>query len=172
MAFGIDDVLMAAAAAISLGDTLVKVVRSNSYKPGEMHALLSEVRTEAIKRIDEAHVALNQFEATLRDKGINLKLSLSEVISQTPFWRPFESYRLSRAKKSLDYMGNTLFRSSEDVTALVRCMNDISETRSAVVESSYDKHNFQQQFMGAPSVGEKISLARQKLDELRDALAN
>ncbi|MEQ1929866.1 MAG: hypothetical protein ABL957_04935 [Parvularculaceae bacterium] len=169
MAFGIDDFFTAAAGAVNLGDTLAKVVRTNSRKPGEMGALLAEVRTEAVKRIDEAQIALNQIERMLAEKT-NLNASLTDVIAQTPFWRPVEAFRLGRAKKNLEHMSDSLFRSSEDIAALARCMEETDDTGHAIVKSAHSKHDFNEQFFRAESVSEKIGLLRKELDAQRAEL--
>ncbi len=171
MAFGIDDFLGAAAGAVNLADTLVRTVQRNKAKPGEVGHLIAEVRIEAVKRIDEAHEGLNQFERLLAEKG-DLRASLQTVIERTPFWNPVEAFQLWRAKRSLDAMANSLFKSSEDVNALVRCMRDTADTGTAVVEAARGKHEFNKRFLEAKSVGEKIQLLRGQLDGFRAALAN
>jgi hypothetical protein len=164
MAFGIDDVLMAAASAISLGDTLVKVVKANSQKPGQIYALLAEVRVEAAKRLKDAQEALNQFERTLVEREINLDSRLADVVRRTPFFRPFEAYRLHCAKKALDQMGDCLFRSADDILALLRCSGDVGDAGQAIAQSAEVKNEFHRQFTHAGSVREQIDLVRARLD--------
>ena len=102
MAFGIDDLLMTAAAGINLCDTLVRTVRNNmesdSVNPGELEALLNEVKANAIASINDANAALNKFERTLVERGADINKPLHVLIQETPMWRPFESFRLSSAK--------------------------------------------------------------------------
>ena len=169
MAFGIDDFLGAAAGAINLTDTLVRTVKANKGKPGEIGRLINEVRSEAIQRIDEAHEALNQFERLMKDK-VDLNQSLQSAIRETPFWQPVESYKLWRAKRSLNAMADSVFKSSEDVNALVRCAQDTKDTGLAIVDSGSAKHEFNRMFLEAESVGEKIGLIRDQLDRFRQAL--
>ena len=59
MAFGIDDVLMTAAAGISLTDTVVRTIEAYRTKgiPLDIELLIEEVRITALQRIDEADEA-------------------------------------------------------------------------------------------------------------------
>jgi hypothetical protein len=167
MAFGIDDVLTTATTAINLGDTLVKVMKGNFHGHAEMRSLISEVREELYTRLEEAHVALNRFERTLVDRNVDLSLSLQDVIAQTPFWRPFESYRIGRCKRALDNMADTIFRSTEDITSLARCLSDTDSAGRAIVDSASTRNEFQRKFISANSVQEKIDLVRDQLDILK-----
>jgi len=171
MAFGIDDFLGGAAAAINLTDTLVRTVKNNKGKPGEVGKLINEVRMEAIQRIDEAHEALNQFERLMNETG-NLDFPLEEAVKNTPFWRPVESYRLWRAKRSLNAMADSVFKSSEDVNSLVRCMQDTDDTGLAIADSASAKHEFNRGFLDAKTVRQKTRLIREQLDRFRYTLEN
>ena len=68
MAFGIDDALMAAAAGISLTDTVVQTVQRYRKKGGQLdiELLIEEVRVTALERLNAADDALAQLEQTLR----------------------------------------------------------------------------------------------------------
>ena len=172
MAFLVDDLLATAAAGINLSDTLVRVVRNNSRVkgPGEIEALLTEVRIEAVSRIDDAHSALNRFEQLLIEKGVDLDRGLNEIIAETPFWNVPENYKLNRAKKSLDSFADSTFRAFNDIAALVRCLGVTEPTGRAAVESAGVKHDFNRAFVLSETVGEKIGLLRRQLDVQREEL--
>jgi len=74
MALGIDDALNAAAAGISLTDTVVRTVKAY-HKKGvqlDIERLIDEVRITALQRLDEADQSLAQLERTLKEKGVDL----------------------------------------------------------------------------------------------------
>lgn len=172
MAFGIDDVLATAASGINLCDTLVRIVKSNAKnsKSLEVEALLFEVRAEAVKKINEAQIALNEFERTLTDRGIPLDNSLRDIIRETSFWRPYERFKLSQIKRDLDHFGDCVFRSSDDIAALMRCVGDVEKTGLAVIESSEAKHEFNQRLLYSQSVSETLEILRNKLTEQKTTL--
>src|SRR5215831_9939907 len=98
MAFGIDDALMTAAAGISLTDTVVKTIEGykRAHQTKDLELLLEEVRVTALRRIDEADLALTQFERMLVQKNVDIDKRLSDVVAATPFWHPFEQHRLNQ----------------------------------------------------------------------------
>jgi hypothetical protein len=171
MAFGIDDLLGTASATINLADTVVGVVQSNESKPGELRLLIAEIGIEVIQQIDEMHDALNRFERLLKEKG-TLERPLEEAIAETPFWKPVEAFRLRRANEKLTPMADSLFRSAEDIMALVRCAGDVQDTGRAIVGSAKSKNAFNKKFLNAESVAKKIHLLRGELDRFKAALGH
>jgi hypothetical protein len=102
MAFGIDDALSAATGGIKLTDTIVEIVKRyrKTDKDPDLELLVEEIRLTALRRIDEADLALAQFERTLIDAKVNIDKRLQDVIAETPFWRPFQQHRPSQALPS------------------------------------------------------------------------
>jgi len=92
MATGIDDALALAAAAINLTDSLARVVAA--YRKKRVHLdielLIEEVRVTALQRINEADLALVQFERTLRERGVDLGRTLQQVIDAKR-WREVQN---------------------------------------------------------------------------------
>ena len=88
MAFGIDDALAAAAAAINLTDTVVETIKrcKREKKDQDLELLIEEIRITALKRIDDADLALVQFERLLTDSILTVDVT------------DFSRYRLPRGK--------------------------------------------------------------------------
>jgi hypothetical protein len=172
MAFGIDDTLMAAAAAISLTDTLVQTVKAYRKKGVQLdiERLIEEVRVTALQRLDEADLALAQFERTLKEKGIDLDRTLEDVINTTPWWHPFEQHRLKRIRWSFNALADATYGASDDIAALVKCREQTREMGIAVVESAKAKHDLYSRLLNAKSVTEKIDLLRNELVRQKKAL--
>lgn len=165
MAFGIDDALMAAAAGISLTDTIVKTIESYRRK-GEnvdIERLIEEVRITALQRIDEADGALVQLERTLVDKGIDLNKTLNEVIKATPWWKPNEEHRLKRIRRSFNALADAAYDACDDISALVRCRDQTGRMAVSVVESAISKQQLNAQLLNAKSVKAAIELLRAEL---------
>ncbi|HUN86264.1 MAG TPA: hypothetical protein VMU48_17930 [Terracidiphilus sp.] len=172
MAFGIDDALAAAAAGISLTDTCVKTIRAYKKK-GErldIELLIQEVRVTALRRIDEADLALFQLEHTLAEKGVNIDKTLEEVISETSFWLPWESHRLKRIRKSFSDLAEAVYSAIDDIASLVRCCDQTGEMGIAVVESARDKHRLQSLLLDSKSVRASIQVLRAELLRNKAAL--
>ncbi|MGE0643840.1 MAG: hypothetical protein AB7P24_09225 [Nitrospira sp.] len=165
MAFGIDDVLTAAAAGISLTDTIVKTVRlyRRQGRHLDIERLIEEVRITALQRIDEAEGALAQFERTLQEKGVDLNRTLQEVINSTSIWQPFEQYRLKRYRTSFNALADAAYNAGDDIAALVRCRDQTREMGIAVVESAAAKQALHSQLLNAESTREAIALLRNEL---------
>jgi len=172
MAFGIDDALSAAAAGISLTDTVVKTVNAYRKKGKELdiERLIEEVRVTALQRIDEADLALAQLERTLKEKGVDLEKTLQQVIDSTPFWHPFEEHKLKRIRRSFNALADATYGASDDIAALVRCRNQTTEMGIAVAESAKSKHKLLAELLDAKSVKEAIDLLRNELVRHKAAL--
>jgi hypothetical protein len=172
MAFGIDDVLMTAAAGISLTDTCVRTIEA--YRKKGVHLdierLIEEVRVTALQRIDEADEALAHLERTLSDKGVNPNMTLLETISATSFWRPFEAHRLKRIRRSFNALVDAAYSVVDDIASLVRCREQTSEMGGAIVDSANAKHDFYARLLSAKSIKEAIDLLRAELVHQKDAL--
>src|SRR5437016_6379192 len=121
MAFGIDDVLMTAAAGISLTDTVVRTIEAYRTKgiPLDIELLIEEVRITALQRIDEADEALNQLERTLSERGVDPNMTLLDTISATSIWHPFESHRLKRIRRSFNALADAAYGAVDDIASLV-----------------------------------------------------
>lgn len=172
MAFGIDDALAAATAGINLTDTVIQVVKRyrKSETDVDIRQLLEEVRSTAIKRIDEADLALAQLERMLVEKNINLGKRLSDVIAEIPFWHPFEQRRLNQIRKRFNELSDSIYSATDDIAALVRCGQRTAEMNEAVAESVTHKHNLHLRVLNAGSIGEAIYLLRDQLKQHKEAL--
>jgi hypothetical protein len=172
MAFGIDDSLMAAAAAISLTDTCVKTVKA--YRKKGLHIdielLIEEVRVTALQRIDEADLALVQLERTLVERKVRMDRTLQEAISETGFFNPFEAHRLKRIRSGFNALADATYSATDDIASLVRCRNQTSEMGAAIVESANAKHELNRRLLDAKSIGETIGLLRNELSLQKKAL--
>lgn len=174
MAFGIDDALAAAAAGISLTDTVVKTVRSYQKKgtPLDIEQLIEEVRVTALARIDEADRALLQLQRTLREKNIDTTKTLQQVIESTSWWRPDEEYRLKRIRESFNALADATYDATDDISALARCRNQTKAMGIAVVESARAKHELNHRLLSARSVDAAIELLRAELARHKQALTS
>ena len=174
MAFGIDDALAAAAAGISLTDTVVKTIASYRKQgmPLDIEQLIEEVRVSALARIDEADRALVQLQRTLREKRIDTSKSLQDVIESTPWWRPDEEYRLKRIRQSFNSLADATYDATDDISALARCRNQMKDMGIAVIESAKAKHALSQHLLLAKSVDAAIELLRAELVRHKHALTS
>lgn len=170
MAFGIDDALNAATAGVKLTNTVVEIVkRYKKEKVGlDLELLLQEIKLTAVKRIDDADLALTQFERMLLERNINIDVRLAVVIAETPFWRPFEQHKLSQIRKRFCEFSDSIYSACDDIAALVRCHNDTQGMGEAVVESA--KHELHLELMNAKSLREAIYLLRTKLADHKKSL--
>jgi hypothetical protein len=164
MAFGIDDALMAAAAGINLTETLVETIRRHKGNRNiDIERLIEEVRITALARLDDADLALTQFERTLVEKGVDLSKTLQEAINSTAWWLPFEQHRLKRFRQSFNVLADAAYMATDDVAALLRCRDQTGEMGKAVVESALTKHALSSDIINAHSVGDAIDRLRKEL---------
>jgi hypothetical protein len=171
MAFGIDDGLSAAAAAISLTSTVVEVVKKYRKHPDvSIELLIEQVRVEAIARINSADTALAEFEGMLKAKGIDPSKDLDEIIRKTPFWHPFEQRKLKHIRDEIQSLSNSVYDASDDISALVRCKDQTKEFGEAVVETIPQKHKFLTEILNAKSLKQKIEILRGELRRQKDVL--
>jgi len=171
VAFGIDDALTAAAAAISLTDTVVRTVRS--YEKSDMpdfEQLIDEVRITARRGIDDADFALVQLERTLHERGVDTGMTLQEVIEATPWWRPFEEYRLKRIRQSFNALADATYVAADDIAALARCRDVTGEMGRAVVASAIAKRELNARLQNAPTLDTAIAVLREELRRQKAAL--
>ena len=172
MAFGIDDALTAAAAGISLTDTVVQTVKAYR-KEGEhldIERLIEEVRITALERLDEADLALTQLERTLSEKGVSPEMTLQQAIAATPWWRPDEAHRLKRIRRSFNALADATYSATDDIASLVRCRDQTGKMGIAVVDSAKAKHALSSRLINAPSIGAATELLREELLRHKDAL--
>jgi hypothetical protein len=172
MALGIDDALSAAAAGITLTDTVVKTVQAYRKKGNhlDIERLIDEVRITALQRLDEADLALAQLERTLKEKGVDLDKTLEQVIKSTPFWHPFEEHKLKRIRRSFNALADATYSASDDIAALVRCRDQTKEMGIAIADSSHCKHKLLTELLNAKSVKAKIDMLRSELVKHKAAL--
>jgi hypothetical protein len=172
MAFGIDDALAAAAAGISLTDTVVKTIKSYHKKgtPLDIEQLIEEIRSTALARLDQADHALMLLQRTLREKGVDTSKTLQAVIRSTPMWRPDEKYRLNRIRESFDALSAATYAATDDISALARCRNQTKELGVAVTESADAKHELSRRLLEAQSVDASIEILRTELARHKRAL--
>jgi len=126
--------------------------------------LLEEVRVSALRKIDDADLALTQFERMLLDRNINIDRSLSDVIAATPFWRPFEQRQL------FNEFADSIYSSGDDIAALARCRGDTEAMGVSVVESTRAKHRLHANLLNAKSLREAIGLLRSQLAHYKATL--
>lgn len=174
MAFGIDDALMAAAAGISLTDTIVKTIQSyrGEDKQIDIEQLIAEVRVTALRRIDDADAAIMLLERTLIDKGVDVDSPLREVIRSTPWWKPFEQHKLKRIQQSFNELSTAIYGATDDIAALVRCNGTAAKMGEAVVASAAAKHELHARILNAPSLKNSISILRAELVKHKQALSS
>lgn len=173
MAFGIDDALTSAAAGISLTDTIVSTIkkyrkRQLDYDFGQ---LIIAVQATTLKRIDEADLALTQFERMLVEKKVDLNLRLEDVVSNTPFWKPFEQHRMNQIQKRFNEFSDSIYSVGDDIAALARCRDQTYEMGSSVVETLSAKQSLHHSLLNAQSVKHSISILRNRLNDFKKALA-
>lgn len=173
MAFGIDDALTTAAAGISLTDTIVEIIKRYRQKDvdADFEILLEEVRVSALKKIDDADLALSQFERMLLDENIDIGKRLSDVIAATPFWKPVQQRQLGQLRKRFNEFADSIYSSGDDIAALARCRNQTKEMGLSVVESTGAKHELHAKLLGAKSLREAINLLRSQLARYKAILA-
>jgi hypothetical protein len=172
MAFGIDDVLMTAAAGISLTDTVVRTIEAYRKK-GEhldIELLIEEVRITALQRINDADEALTQLRRTLKERNVDINQTLQETISATPFWRPFEAHRLKRIRSSFNALADAAYSAVDDIASLVRCRDQTSPMGVAVVDSAKAKHDLHVRLLNAKSINEAIDLLQDELTRQKKTL--
>jgi hypothetical protein len=172
MAFGIDDALAAAAAGIDLTNTLVETIKRyrGKQKDPDLEMLLEEVRLTALRRIDEADVALAKFERMLVDTKVDLNKRITDVIADTPFWRPFEQHRLNQIHKNLNAFSDSVYSAGDDIAALLRCRGKTEEMGAAIVESAKHKHALHEGLLYAKSLKSAIDILREELVRHKAAL--
>lgn len=172
MAFGIDDALGAAAAGISLTDTCVKVIQSyrKQGKNLDIEILIEEVRITALRRIDQADVALMQLERTLVEGGTPMDVPLVEAIARTPFYHPFQAHRLRNIWKTFNDLADATYSATDDIAALVRCCNQTEAMGQAVVHSAKDKNELRARLLASKSIHQSIAILREELSRHKHAL--
>ena len=165
MAFGIDDTLAAATAGIELTNTIVETIKKyrGKGKDPDLELLLEEVRVTALKRIDEADMALMKFERMLVDTKVDLNKRIIDVIAAIPFWRPFQQHRLNQIHKSLNAFGDSVYSAGDDIAALLRCRGDTKGMGAAIVESAAHKHALHKELLFADSLKKAIEILRGEL---------
>lgn len=174
MALGIDDALMAAAAAISLGNTLVEVTADYKRRNAsvDVQKLLDEVTITARSKLDDADRALRDFEIDLRKRDVDLSMSLANVIEKTAMWKVWETMRLRRYRDAFQSLSNAAYDASDSIAALARCKgrDDEQVLGQAVVKSAIAKHKLHRDVVNASSVGQAIELLRAELARQKKVL--
>jgi hypothetical protein len=172
MAIGIDDALAAAAAGISLTDTVVRTVKAYQRKGVDLdiELLIEQVRITALERIDEADRALMQFEQMLKEKDVDTSKTLHDVIKSTPWWRPDQEHRLKRIRKSFNSLAEATYGATDDISALLRCRGDTRQMGVSVIESAKAKHDLAAKLLEAKSVKHSIDMLREELLRHKQAL--
>ena len=172
MAFGIDDALTIATGAISLGDTLVETIKKYKHekKDYDLELLIEEVRITALRRIKDADNALDQFADMLKRRKIDSSKSIQEVIDETPFWKPFEQFRLGQIRRNFGEFQRNIAAATDDIASLVRCRDQVGNMGAAVSRTVKSKRLFRERVSNANSLDEAIGLLRQELDRQRIAL--
>ncbi len=166
MAMGIDDLLMTVAESLSVANTFVEVTAAYKQRKAsiDVQKLLDEVTITARSKLDAADRTLRDFENDLRGRGVDLSMSLSNVIDATPMWKIWEVVRLRRYRDAFQSLSNAAYDASDSLAALARCQGVEAERvlGEAVVESAPAKHKFHTAVVNASSVGEAIDLLRKE----------
>ncbi|HKR61823.1 MAG TPA: hypothetical protein VJS64_19205 [Pyrinomonadaceae bacterium] len=172
MAFGIDDALMTAAAGISLTDTVVRTIESYRKKGQhiDIELLIEEVRVTALQRIDDADEALTQLRRTLKERDIDLNKTLQDTIASTSFWRPFETHRLKRIRRSFNALADAAYSAVDDIASLVRCRDNTKPMGIAVIDSAKTKRDLQLRLLNAKSIDDAIDLLQDELTRQKKML--
>src|SRR5690348_1584585 len=147
MAIGIDDAVGAAAAGISLADTLVEIIRKYraEKKNYDLAQLIDAVRLTALSRLKEIDHALDDFEQMLKGREVDLSKPISDIVNETPFWKPFEQHRLSQIQKRFREFLGAISASTDDIAALVRCHGQTEEMGRAAANTVRTKRQFREQ---------------------------
>jgi glycyl-tRNA synthetase beta subunit len=174
MAFGIDDAISAAAAGVSLADTLVETIKKYKAekKDYDLEQLIDAVRGTALSRLKEIDAALDEFEQMLKRREIDLSQTIEHVIGLTPFWKPFEQHRLAQIQRRFCEFLGAISASTDDIAALVRCHGQTSQMGMAVVNTVKTKRQFRDQVNNAKSMGEAFVRLRKEIDRQRVMLSN
>jgi hypothetical protein len=126
----------------------------------------------ALARINEADLALAQFERTLVERKIDLTKRLTDVIAETPFWRPFEQFRLGQIRRRFNSFSDSVYSAIDYIAALLRCRQETQEMGAAVVDSTKVKHDLHARMLNAGSLKEAIELLRAQLARHKGALSS
>jgi hypothetical protein len=166
------EVLKAVTTALNLTDTVVQTVRSyrNDADDLSFTLLIEQVRVETLKGLDEADRTLRDFERVLDDSGINMDMTLEDVIGLTPWWRPDQAYRLKRMRSTFNNLADAAYDASDDIAALARCRNYAGLTHAPAREHLDSARAFQQQLQDTTSLRGQIDLLRTKLDNYKATL--
>ena len=169
---GIGEALSIATGTVKAAETLTTIVKRYQQQKGnaELAALLQAIRQTAVTRVEEADQALTQFERTLKDRGVDTSTSLAEAIDKTPFWQPVEIYQLKQLKKRFDASTDSIGSSIDDIDALVRCQDNTSDMRQALIESLKAKREFEQRMLNSASIKESIEILREEIRKQRLSL--
>ena len=174
MAFGIDDALATAATGINLADTIVETIKKYRSKKldFDFEQLISEVKTTMLGRIDDADLALTQFERMLVEKKIDIGMPISDVIAKTSMWRPFEQHRLNQIRRRFNEFSDSAYSVGDDIAALARCREQTTEIGISVVQTIEAKHKLHSKLLNAHSLKEAIDLLRARLADYKKTLSS
>jgi hypothetical protein len=174
MAFGIDDAIGAAVSGLNLAETLVEAIKKYKAdkKNYDLEQLIDAVRATALTRLKEADAALDEFEHMLKDRDIDLSMTIEDVIGKTPFWKPFEQHRLSQIQKRFREFAGALSSSTDDIAALVRCQGNTAPMGTAVMNTVKTKRHFRDQVNNAKSMGDALTRLRKEIDRQRILLSD
>src|SRR5215472_15396433 len=99
----------------------------------------------------------------LFDRNINIDRRLSEVIAETPFWKPFEQRQLSQIRKRFNEFSDSIYSAGDDIAALARCREQTEDMGISVVQSVREKHELHAKLINANSLSEAVGLLREQL---------
>jgi hypothetical protein len=169
--YGVLELLSAATATATAADGLAKVAeRYRKRQNTEIEALLSSIRTEAIARINEADIALEELDQALNQSSVDLSKPLTTAIRENRSWSPASWFYLRHLRWRLEGLTRSIGNSIDDIAALARCQGDTDDLMEAEIASFDAARTFRQSITSSTSVAQAIALLRAELRNQRAAL--
>ncbi len=95
---------------------------------------------------------------------------IHDTIATTSFWRPFESHRLKRIRRSFNALADAAYSSIDYIASLVRCRENTQPMGNAVVDSAKTKQDLQLRLLHAKSINGAIDLLQDELTRQKKML--
>lgn len=123
-----------------------------------------------MRRINAADGALAAFENLIHEKSVDIDVSIIEAIESTGMWDWRQRHVLKAINRQFGEFHKSVYDAIDDVAALVQCKGQTHIFGPAVVESARRKAHFQEHFLAARTLREKINILRGELNELKISL--
>ncbi len=169
---GIDDLLMAAANAITLCNTLTEVIRNykKQNSPPDARELLDDVANELRKRLQTADEALLAVDGELRRRNVDMNKPLTAAIGWAEFFPLTTSRRLRGIQDGLLALHRAAYSSIDDVVAIARCRKETAIVGGSAAEVASRKQDLWNNVLNAASVKESIAALRENIAYQLDRL--